>query len=131
MIKKKCPICEVDGDNTLVYKENLPSNQDKINYSARKDPDNYHYEMVRCNICSLLFASSIYDQNKIDHLYTISDFDYNDELIGLKKSYGRCLYELDKKVIDKNRILDIGCANGFVLEKAKEFCEEEIKKKRD
>ena len=47
--------------------------------------------MVRCNRCKLLFASSIYDNEMVEDLYAGSDFDYGDELIGLKKTYGQCL----------------------------------------
>ena len=55
----------------IVYNENLPNVVNKANYSARKDPDNYHYEMVRCLSCKLLYANSIYLSNIINQIRNI------------------------------------------------------------
>ena len=89
-----------------------------INYAGRKTPDHYHYEMVRCNRCKLLFANSIYGNERIEDLYTESDFDYGDELFGLKKTYGYCLKQAMKFLERTKHMVDIGCGNGFLLEEA-------------
>ena len=39
MIKKMCPICETNEYSYLVYKEKLPQQKDKINFSGGKNPD--------------------------------------------------------------------------------------------
>ena len=86
MIKKNCSICEKPTKYEVIYNQHLPKNIKYIDYSARKNPDNYHYEMVRCKNCSLLFASSIYEDKKIYNLYEMSEFNYERELKGLKKT---------------------------------------------
>ena len=96
MIEKICPICNTDKYSNIVYKKNLPSFE-HIDYSGRKNPDGYHYEMVRCNVCSLLYASSIYDASVLNQLYEESNFEYTDEISGLKKTYNHCLDLAEKK----------------------------------
>tara|TARA_Y100000590_G_scaffold165151_1_gene189161 strand:+ start:2693 stop:3580 length:888 start_codon:yes stop_codon:yes gene_type:complete len=118
MLKKICPICDTDVHSKKVYDENLPSKIEKINYSGRKKPDGYHYEMVRCKNCSLLYASSIYEENMTDKLYEESDFPYSEELNGLKKTYGSCLKYSENLISKKDNFLEIGCGNGFLLEEA-------------
>ena len=120
-IKNKCPVCENDTKKKLVYKKNLPSDIKKVDYSGRKTPDNYHYQMVRCLDCNLLLADEIYDNETIISLYKRSNFDYFGELDGLKKTYSNLFNYICKFNIKKGSFLDVGCANGFLLEKAKEF----------
>ena len=118
MINKVCPICETNKYSSLIYKENLP-NISEADFSGRKNPDGYHYEMVRCKNCSLLYASSIYETEILDNLYKESDFKYLEELKGLKKTYTKCLKASEKFNMDKSKLLEIGSANGFFLECAK------------
>lgn len=119
MIKKNCPICDTNKHSKLVYKANLENNLENINYAGRKKPDGFHYEMLRCKKCTLLYASQIYKDEVTKKLYEESNFDYKSEINGLKKTYGNCLFEAEKLIKKKENFLEIGCGNGFVLELAK------------
>ena len=119
MKKKNCPICETNINSKLIYKEKLPENSINPNFAGRKDPDGYHYRMLRCSNCSLLYASEIYDEDYSNKLYEESSFDYSDELKGLSKSYTRVLKDgIDLLENEKNNFLEIGCGNGFMLKEA-------------
>lgn len=120
MINKNCPICNTNKYSKVIYKSNLENNLHNINYSGRKKPDGLHYEMLRCKKCTLLYASQIYKNNITEKLYIESDFSYQSEINGLKKTYGNCLFEAEKLVSNKQNFIEIGCGNGFVLELAKE-----------
>tara|TARA_Y100000741_G_scaffold325618_1_gene277249 strand:+ start:420 stop:1307 length:888 start_codon:yes stop_codon:yes gene_type:complete len=116
MLKKNCPICE-GSHFKKVYNSNLPDNQNMIDFSGRKNPDGYHYEMIRCIKCDILYASEIYEEIFSNDLYEKSEFDYSDEISGLKKTYSNCIEEATKNS-SKENFLEIGCGNGFMLEEA-------------
>ena len=119
MQKKDCPICETRNNSILVYKRKLPDNLINTNFAGRKNPDGYHYEMLRCLNCSLLYASEIYNEEHSNQLYVESTFDYFDELKGLSKSYSKTLID-GLKILKNNKdnFLEIGCGNGFMLKEA-------------
>ena len=119
MQTKNCPICNTRDNSILVYQEKLPNNLIEANFAGRKNPDGYHYKMLRCLNCSLLYASEIYEEEYSNQLYNESTFDYSDEIKGLTKSYSKCLID-GLKVLknDKENFLEIGCGNGFMLKEA-------------
>lgn len=118
MIKKVCPICDTDEWSYLVYKENLPNKYEEINFAGSKNPDGFHYKMLRCKKCTLLYASEIYDETFSNNLYQESDFYNSKEINGLKKTYNYCLTEALKNLEYKENFLEIGCGSGYMLEEA-------------
>jgi len=114
-----CPICGPNTGYQIIYKENFPPSE--IIFSTRKTPDNYHYRIVKCNRCGLLYSNPILKNNKIDKLYKESKFDYDVELENLKETYGYYLKKVEKLIPSKENLLEIGCGNGFFLEKALEM----------
>ncbi len=116
MQKKVCPICETDKSSKTVYEKKLPLDLENPNFAGRKDPDGYHYQMLRCEKCTLLYAAEIYDEEYSNKLYNESSFEYSAELDGLTKSYSETLKEGIKLLENsKENFLEIGCGNGFML----------------
>tara|TARA_A100001015_G_scaffold127154_1_gene140928 strand:- start:165 stop:1067 length:903 start_codon:yes stop_codon:yes gene_type:complete len=119
MQKKICPVCDTNQFSKKVYDKKLPVNINNANFAGRKNPDGYHYEMLRCDKCTLLYASEIYDEEYSNLLYNESSFDYSSELNGLTKSYSKALAEGIKLLNNsKENFLEIGCGNGFMLKEA-------------
>ncbi len=119
----QCALCGKEQKIKELYRKNF--NLNKINpyiFSARRLPDKIHYRLVRCNNCGLIFSNPILPFKKISKLYARSTFDYNIESEFLKKTYSHYLESvLAGKRKQEIKLLDIGCGNGFFLEKAKDM----------
>lgn len=117
MIKIFCAICGEKEKTKVLYRANFnPINLTSQIFSARRIPDNIHYQINKCLNCGLIFSSPILPEEKIKKLYKKSKFSYKEQVPYLNQTY---LYYL-KKFLTKNflflKLLDIGCGNGFFLE---------------
>lgn len=115
-----CPLCGPKKKKQLLYRQNFKLSQ--INsevFSARRKPDRLHYQMVRCSGCGLVYSDPILPSDQINRLYQKSRFTYTDRSADLVKTYGYYLKQLDRHKTKKNRLLEIGCGNGFFLQEAR------------
>ena len=111
-----CPLCKTLENAAEVYPANFdPQAFNPAVFSARRLPDRLHYRMVRCLSCGLLRADPIADPGVLARPYAGSSFDYEDELVNLRRTYGRYLSMLAG---ERGALLEIGCGNGFLLEEA-------------
>lgn len=115
-----CPICGPKTAKKLLYKQNFSLGQINAKvFSARRLPDRLHYRLVRCGSCGLVYSDPILDEAKIANLYHKSQFTYADRINDLTKTYGYYLRKLNSYGVTRNRFLEIGCGNGFMLAEAK------------
>jgi SAM-dependent methyltransferase len=86
------------------------------------DPYGGHYQINRCVNCGLMFSSPILDQDDLEILYKLHTAHSNiapGEEQNARLTM-RDYYDLARKYLPaKNRILDIGCDVGYLLEIAK------------
>lgn len=116
MKQLRCAICFDKQRTKLLYKANFDIN--KINeetFSARRLPDNLHYQLNKCGRCGLIFSSPILSQDKIIRFYQKSKFTYEKEAVYLAQTYLSYLKAFRPNLSPKTKILDIGCGNGFFL----------------
>lgn len=119
----KCAICDSFDNSSALYPERLPKELDASPYAPRRNRDFFHYNIVKCKNCELLRSDPIIDEKELKQFYFDSKCSYTDENenIPLKKTYGDYFKRVLKYKVKKGSFLDIGCSNGFMLEKAKEF----------
>lgn len=126
MVKTRCAICGEDNSR-LLYKANF--NFKDINetiFSARRIPDKIHYRIVRCRKCGLVYSNPILEFEEIEKLYKKSKYTYGEYENDLNQTYGRYLRRFIKVIPAKNRLLEIGCGNGFFLKEAKRIGFKEV-----
>jgi SAM-dependent methyltransferase len=109
-----------------VYAANFsPEDLNAEVFSARRLPDRIHFRMVRCRSCGLIRSDPTIDRDLLDDLYGKSRQTYDAEVPNLQRTYSRYLdYAVrrldsaDSAHSHKRHLLEIGCGNGFFLEKA-------------
>lgn len=114
-----CAICGNNTDFTALYKSTFNKKHLRPDlYISRRLPDRVHFRLIRCKKCNLVFSSPIYDEERIVNLYKQSDVPLMEDLGNSSGLYAKYLTKILEKV-SKDKFLDIGCGNGFFLEKVK------------
>jgi len=122
MIHTLCAICESDAWDREIYRARLGAGAATCGrFSARRQPDRVHYRMVRCSHCGLIRSDPVLEEDELARLYRGSSFDYEDESVCAGRTYARYVRESMPLLKDRTRMLEIGCGNGFFLEKALEL----------
>lgn len=115
----RCPICKRDDVDREVYRMNFrPQDLTAEVFSARRLPDRLHYRMVRCGRCGVLRSDPILSASALGALYAESGFTYAAESAYTGETYALYLRRALTHVPERGRIMEIGCGNGFFLEKA-------------
>ena len=125
MRKTECALCCTQSDHTILYAENLPTaGISSVEYDSRRMRDYMHFQIVKCKTCNLVRSDPIIDPELIDNLYKQSDCSYTTEKENepLARTYGRYLENIVNSYdVNRSSYLDIGCSNGFMIEKAIEM----------
>ena len=120
----RCPISGEEGDATELYPANFDAaSLSPAAFSARRLPDRIHFRIVRSNRSGLVHSDPVADLADLALVYEFyaqSSFHYGEELRWLKKTYGRYLERLSTRGCSRESLLEVGCGNGFFLERAME-----------
>jgi len=122
LINVACPICESKNNYQILYKKNFRiSDLNVKTFSARRLPDKIHYQLVKCNKCGLVRSNPVADRTILNKLYEKSFLTYDDEIHNLTETYINSVMPTLKTLPKKARILEVGCGNGFILNKIYEL----------
>lgn len=118
-----CALCGSDDEKDIkpLFASTFESisqdpNQTIRLFSARRTPDRIHHQIVQCKNDTLVRSHHFFLTPTLTNLYTQSSFTYESELSYLKKTYMNLLKPVLLNLPKGARILEIGCANGFMLE---------------
>ena len=123
--KTKCALCNIFNNSNILHAENLPSTGiSAIEYAPRRKRDYIHFQIVKCKTCNLVRSDPIANPELIANLYEQSGCTYSFEKENdpLTKTYGRYLENIVNLYdVKKKSYLDIGCSNGFMMERAEKL----------
>ncbi len=114
-----CPICGDGVDARELYPANLQRRDlTPWTFSARRRPDRVHYRVVVCVGCGLARADPVVETAALMSLYEASHFSYAAEVADLTATYGAAFARVMRASGRINRLLEVGCGNGFFLKAA-------------
>lgn len=120
LIEAPCTICARVTDSEIVYPANFTLKDfNAAIFSARRLPDRIHYQMVRCKTCGLLRSSPRLNAGALQALYQESVVTYEGDMRALNTTYGNALSDSFRFAKRHERLMEIGCGDGFFLLEAK------------
>lgn len=112
--------CVICGHNCSVREKYPQSFSEKMLtpavFSARRITEHWHYRIMRCAACSLVFSSPVLSQKRLQELYGKSTITYMKEIANITRSYARHLQPYIGSIPNRATALEIGCGSGFFLE---------------
>ena len=119
-IKVLCNLCGSDH-YTVVYDTLIKEQEDNYSdsYKITDHSVNVAVRIVKCCKCGLIYMNPRADYSKIEMNYeAMADDFYTQEEAGRRRSADSILKYL-AKINKKGRLLDVGCATGFLLDQAR------------
>jgi len=118
LIEHSCPICPQGTPFKIRYPSQFTP--ESLQFIARKTPDHAHFRIVRCEGCGLVFSNPIIAPEEIIKLYIKSSFIAEPQLDNMRRDY---LNEFRRimPLIQYDRLLEVGCSNGFFLQEIKKL----------
>jgi 2-polyprenyl-3-methyl-5-hydroxy-6-metoxy-1,4-benzoquinol methylase len=112
-----CPVCD-ERHATMLYGSTLPSRFDET-----RPPSPYaaHYQINRCESCGLTYSSPVMDERGVRKLYEeTSEANVTaGEENNVRKTMAHYYRLAAPHLRGRERILDVGCDMGFMLEAAR------------
>ena len=114
-IKKTCLFCREKETLKELYPQTFREEElGPFIFSARNEIKHFHYKIVRCKNCGLVFSREVLSDEALLHLYSESTVTFDEYTKIIRKDYIRPLAPFLSRDIMESA-LEIGCSSGFFL----------------
>ncbi len=115
-ITKRCLICKDEEKLSELYPRNFKDEDlTPAVFSARRVTEHWHYRMVRCENCGLVFSAETLADSELFDLYSASQVTFSEHQDTIRKDYWKPLAKYRDRL--KNQAaLEVGCSSGFFLD---------------
>ena len=101
----------------LFAEENIDrSKLSAFSFASRKEPEYMCHRLVQCQKCDLVYADRPPSADELAHAYHVAEYDSSEEAGDAAKAYVRALDPTLKKLVRRERALEIGTGTGIFLE---------------
>ncbi|MEI7595869.1 MAG: class I SAM-dependent methyltransferase [Bacteroidota bacterium] len=118
LIEKKCLFCENENCSVEIFPANF-TNKDLTPevFSARRITEHFHYKIYKCKNTGLIYSKEILPEEQLKYLYKESKVTFNKYATLIAEDYWKPLSKQITNLKKESKILEIGCSNGFFLQK--------------
>jgi SAM-dependent methyltransferase len=121
-VARPCPLCGSDDDATVIAPSTVDeSTLDRFAFASRKLPEYMHHRLVRCPVCTLVYASPVPDAASLAEAYEDAAFDSGVEAQFASHTYAALVRPLLARLPRPLRALDVGTGDGVFLERLLEL----------
>lgn len=111
-----CAACG-STEHRLRYEARMPPNG-RLDFSARRDSRGYHPRIVECTSCGQIYSNPYFTDAVLARLYSDAQYIEEPQLRNMAADYFREFRRaVGEKFGSSMRVLEIGCGNGFFLER--------------
>jgi SAM-dependent methyltransferase len=115
-ITKQCLLCGEAENPDLLYPRTFKDEDlTPAVFSARRTTEHFHYAIVRCRTCGLVFSREILADEELARLYGESIVTFNEFTDVIRRDYWNCFAPF-AGTIGRGAAVEIGCSNGFFLD---------------
>ena len=114
-----CAVCGPEAPYRVKYEQNFSDSD--LNFNARKTPTQAHFRILRCQRCNLIYSSPVLPEHEIVQLYRESTYLDEAQLENMLADYVGELRRAMRLSETNESLLEIGCANGFFLKRARDL----------
>jgi len=116
LLDRQCPVCGSNDKSQVAYPARIDEDKlDAFAFASRKFPEYMHFQLVKCPVCSVLYASPALAPEFLASAYRDASYDSDEEAEYAAATYADQLDSILESLGDRGVALEIGAGNGAFL----------------
>lgn len=117
-ISRTCPVCHSGADRARLFlKENIdPAKLSGFSFASRKTPEYMCHQLVRCEVCELVYADQPPSESELAQAYHVAEYDSSEEADDAARAYAHAIAPILQRLPQRVSALEIGTGTGVFLE---------------